>query len=401
MADATSPDPRLLGQRLQEARRAAALTQSQVAERMGMARTTIVAIEKGERHVRSSELVALAEICRRPVSEFVNPRAPIDTFVPQFRATYLDDEVPMLDAAVSELNDRARDYVELERMLGEPPPSYPPPPYPADPSDPERAAEAAASAERNRLGLGDGPVANLAERLALDVGLRIFTYPMPSQVAGLFGFSDTLGPCVALNAKHPPDRRNWTVAHEYGHLLMTRYRVEATLLEARSRPNARERLVDHFATHFLLPAVGLNRRVTELQRGRAAGITLADVCGLAGLYHVSVQAMVLRLEALDRLPRGTWERLKSEGFKPRAAQRLLGLEALEPAVPAMPDRYVRLAVEAYQKDLLSEGQLARFLRMDRVSARLTVERVHAQLHAENGGEFPALSADLTQALGGR
>jgi DNA-binding XRE family transcriptional regulator len=42
-------DPQTLGARLQEARKARGLTQDTVAATMEMARTTVVAIEKGER----------------------------------------------------------------------------------------------------------------------------------------------------------------------------------------------------------------------------------------------------------------------------------------------------------------------------------------------------------------
>ena len=67
----------------------------------------------------------------------------------------------------------------------------------------------------------------------------------------------------------------------------------------------------------------------------------------------------------------------------------------------MPRRYVGLAVEAFRKGFLSEGQLARFLRTDRVSARLQVERLEHNIHLENGGAFTPIAPDLTQSLGGR
>ncbi len=41
-------DPKVLGRRLQEARRARGLTQQEVAESLELARTTITALEKGD-----------------------------------------------------------------------------------------------------------------------------------------------------------------------------------------------------------------------------------------------------------------------------------------------------------------------------------------------------------------
>ena len=50
--DVDAVGPRVLGQRLQEARRARGLTQQDVADSLELARTTITALEKGERRIR-------------------------------------------------------------------------------------------------------------------------------------------------------------------------------------------------------------------------------------------------------------------------------------------------------------------------------------------------------------
>jgi DNA-binding XRE family transcriptional regulator len=58
-------DPVTLGARLKSARETAGLTQNQVADELSIARTTVVAIEKGERRVKPTELVALASFMGR------------------------------------------------------------------------------------------------------------------------------------------------------------------------------------------------------------------------------------------------------------------------------------------------------------------------------------------------
>jgi Zn-dependent peptidase ImmA (M78 family)/DNA-binding XRE family transcriptional regulator len=393
-------DPRNLGMRLQEARKATGMTQGDVAIHLGMARTTVVAIEKGERKLTPHELLQFASLYRRSVSYLVSKRVVAESLVPQLRASQKVVE-PSYDKAVADLQDRAEDYVELERILETPLARRFPAEYDTRGAAPERIAEDVATAERNRLGMGDGPIGNLRERLENDVGIRIFYFPMESKLAGLFGYSDILGACIAVNANHPRDRRNWTLAHEYGHFLMTRYKIEITVLTMGRKPSAKERIADSFARYFLMPASGLNRRFTELHRVASKGITLADVCNLANLYQVSVQALVLRLEDLARLPVGTWERLRAEGFRVQQAQKLLGIDANPPLKELLPQRYVSLAVEAFRKGYLSEGQLARFLRTDRVAARLQVEILDNEIHAENGGSFTPIAADLAQSLGGR
>jgi len=393
-------DPRNLGMRLQEARKATGLTQQDAADRLDMARTTVVAIEKGERKTTPHELLQFAALYRRSVSELVSKRVVAESLVAQFRASQ-GEMNPGFEEAANELQRRAEDYVELERIVGSPSVNRFPPEYNTKGTSAEQIAEDVATAERNRLGLGDGPVGNLRERLESDVGIRIFYFPMLSKIAGLFGYSDILGACVGVNLNHPRDRRNWTLAHEYGHFLMTRYQVEITVLATDRKLIGKERLADGFAKYFLMPTSGLNRRFTELHRAAESGISLADVCNLANFYQVSVQALVLRLEELSRLPVGTWEKLIAEGFKAQQAHKLLGIDANPPLRDLLPRRYVSLAAEAFRKGLLSEGQLARYLRTDRISVRLLVESLEKEIHLENGGEFTPMALDLARSLGGR
>jgi len=150
-----------------------------------------------------------------------------------------------------------------------------------------------------------------------------------------------------------------------------------------------------------MPASGLNRRFTEMHRSSERGIALAQVCALADLYQVSVQALVLRLEELRRLPNGTWARLEEEGFKVRSAQQVLGIDANPPIQHLLPRRYLDLAILAYHQGKLSEGQLARMLRMDRVAARMKVEEARSRFNAEEDDTYKNLELNLASPLGGR
>src|SRR5947207_13461455 len=79
-------DPKILGERLKSARRAFGLTQEAVADKLGFVRTTVVAIEKGERRVTADELLAFAKCYARNVSELVKQSAFTEALTPQFRA---------------------------------------------------------------------------------------------------------------------------------------------------------------------------------------------------------------------------------------------------------------------------------------------------------------------------
>jgi Zn-dependent peptidase ImmA (M78 family)/DNA-binding XRE family transcriptional regulator len=390
-------DPRMLGARLQDARKAANLTQQQVADELTVARTTIVAIEKGERRIAAGELISLAQLYRRPVSDFVSRKVITESFVPQFRSAQDYDE--SIEQVGSDLQTRAEDFAELERVTDMLAPRFYPQPYEMSGASPEQVGEDIANAERARLGMGDGPAPDLRDRLASQVGIRIFYFPMPAKIAGVFAYNENLGACVGINLNHPRDRRNWSLAHEFGHFLMTRYQSEVTVLFTKKRRNAKERLTDSFAECFLMPASGLNRRITELHRSLPSGITLAHICDLANIYQVSVQALILRLENLKRLPYGTWDKLKAEGFKVRKAQEILGIDAASAVTETMPRQYVTMAVYAFKKGLISEGELARYLRVDRLTAREQVEKHSERIHAEEE-EFTHYTSDLGRRLTG-
>ena len=78
--------PPVIGRRLQEARKARGLTQKEVADVLGFARTTVTALEKGERRTRPNELIQMARLYGRPVGDFVGEKEPVSDFTVQFRA---------------------------------------------------------------------------------------------------------------------------------------------------------------------------------------------------------------------------------------------------------------------------------------------------------------------------
>jgi Zn-dependent peptidase ImmA (M78 family)/DNA-binding XRE family transcriptional regulator len=398
-ARATGIDPRVLGLRIQQARRARGLTQQDAADVLGVSRPTYLAIEKGQRIPAASELIRLAEVYGRSVHELLRRREPVRDFVTQFRAavrgtTSAED----LETSVTLLQQLCDDYVDLEEKCRSPLPRNDPPLYDVEGRDLQEVVEEVAAQERNRLGLGEGPVPNLRALLEVDVGLRIFHLDLPSRVAGLFIFTDELGGCIAIQRKHPHGRRLWSLAHEYAHFLIHRYEAEVTVLRMDSRASAKERLADAFAGSFLMPRLGLRRRFYDLQR-QAGQITLASLLTLADLYGVSVEAMLVRLEDLRLIPIGTWEKFKERGFSVKEARALMG-QGDAPDEPWLSPRYESLAVQAFEDGLLSEGELMQVLHADREQARRTVRRLTTGSAISEEGDTVDLHLDLAEPLGG-
>src|SRR5687767_4527927 len=77
--------PHLVGERLRRAREAADITQADAANAIGAARTTIVAIEKGDRKVKLGELQRLTQLYRTTVNELLRQESVHVDLVPRFR----------------------------------------------------------------------------------------------------------------------------------------------------------------------------------------------------------------------------------------------------------------------------------------------------------------------------
>ena len=192
-------------------------------------------------------------------------------FIVQFRATRRDDTPAngsKREADIQRFEDFCRWYVELETLLDAPLAKRYPEEYDIAGANPEQAAEMVAAAERNRLGLGDGPIGDLWGILETDVGLRIFAFPMQDRhTSGMFVASADLGGCIAINANHPRERQRMTLAHEYWHFLTDRYKAEITVMQW-GKVSQHEWDADAFARYFLMPDDGLGAALCGDEAGQ-------------------------------------------------------------------------------------------------------------------------------------
>src|SRR6266403_1490732 len=155
-------DPRILGPRIAEARKARGKTQEEVAAYLECSRPTYIAIEKGDRAAKSDEIIKLASFLGRKVHELVRPTEPVVDLQPHLRAAVermKGSDEDALHAAIDELQRLAEDYRDLENLMNAPLRFNYPPEIALNPRiDASQFAESVALQERQRLGLGDQPV---------------------------------------------------------------------------------------------------------------------------------------------------------------------------------------------------------------------------------------------------
>ena len=382
-------NPQILGRRLTNARKAAAVTQDEAAKLLGVARSTLVAIEQGSRLPKEEELFRLAERYGAPLHSLLRKEPPPEPLQVQFRAAprvgaKLDRKV---EQSIEELQQLCDDYFELERLCKRNVPATNAPVYSVDGMPAARAGEDIAQTERNRLGLGDAPVLNVLE-VVENEGVSVFQMKLPSHVSGLYGNAvQHKGPKAAqdaeisleravmvINVDHPAERRRWSIMHEYAHFLTRRHTAEVIIDFEAQITAENERFADAFASAFLMPSSSVSRRFRELKQERTMFMP-PDLCLLAHFFAVSVDAMARRLEGLGLIRQGSYQRMLDAGFRPMNAQQLLGLVPHAMDNRLLPLRFQFLASEAFQAGAIAEEEYAEFLRQD----LLTLRRRHMDL----------------------
>jgi Zn-dependent peptidase ImmA (M78 family)/DNA-binding XRE family transcriptional regulator len=368
-------DLRHLGELLSLARKKCGMTQAESAKIIDVARTTIVAIEKGERRIKANELIKLASAYGQSVNNFVKPRPVVDYCTVQFRTSLLqlETENSPIKASIERWQELCQNYLELEEIMDAPLPRNYPPEYDVSNIPIEAAAEYIATGERQRLGLGDNPIPQLRDILEQTVGLRIFYLKMPSKYSGFYAYDDRIGGCIAINSNHYEERQLWSMSHEYLHFLAHRRKPIVDYENQFQRMPESEKIAEAFPKYFLMPKAGIFNRFHNMVRAHDGKFSITNLFILAHYYGVSIESLVYRLEEMKLLPFGTLKRLKDRGLKSRKIKQELGLNEDRQRPDMMPIYYQYLAIGALDRGSITEGQFANFLGVDRLESRIIAE----------------------------
>jgi Zn-dependent peptidase ImmA (M78 family) len=370
-----------VGERLRRAREEANLKQADAAQELGVARTTLIALEQGQRRVRITELQQLAKLYRTSVNAILHRESPQIDLVPRFRKLS-EASNPKVGAAVELFGQLVRAEIELENLLGIKRSHDFPPERPVGVGDVVAQAERDAEELRQWLGIGQGPISDVASLLEIHLGARVFIRRFDGKISGMFAFDDATGPCILLNANHPRDRRNQTGAHELGHFVGTRRRPD--VLDEKTSERARdERYANAFGRAFMTPAKALTHHFHQIVAG-SAQLTRRHVIALAHVFGVSREALVRRLEELGLAKSGTWDWfVHNGGITEEQVRAVIGDSIFADSQKTDADRplSIRLSIlaeQAWRQELLSEGQLARLLNLDRIALREMLDSLNIE-----------------------
>ncbi|MGM0578224.1 MAG: helix-turn-helix domain-containing protein [Myxococcota bacterium] len=337
-----------IGERIAKARRDAGMTQHELSQAVGLDRTAVSKLERGQRKLDAMELMAIAQAVHRSVDWLLEIGGP--GAVPSHRGRGAGDT--LVEARADTL---ARDVGLLIRLgVLEPPSPLARAGEVAGPADAERTARDV----RQQTGIHGDPIPDLAafgERLGLYTVCEQLGSGLPE---GCYMALEDAG-VVLLNGSLPSGRQRFTLAHEIGHhVLQDEYSVDWSVLgDAES-----ERIVNAFAVHLLLPADGLKPRWTGLvQRGLDVRSRAIIVAAEYGASWTATVPQLARLGLLDEAERAM---LSEPGVSPRRGD----YEELEVSVPEklpspMVSPKLRAAVlRAYRSRKVTAGRALELLR---------------------------------------
>jgi len=382
-------DPAKLGKRLRDAREACGLTQEEVAQRLGVSRSTVAQMEAGSRLVEEHELSLLAYLYGRDArSFFASARGDGGGALTALFRVHPDlATAEPTREALRRAVALGRELTRVERMLGAPRrlaivASYALP-RPSGTWEAVVQGEQLAHDERRRLGLGLAPLPDVAELLERQ-GVRTGLIELPEDVSGLTVEAEDLGVLVLVNRGESSLRRRFSFAHEYCHVLVDRRRQ--SLVSARSK--RREHLevrANAFAAAFLMPREAVVRFLQAHGKGgprralveafdedgifqararsapRSQDIHLVDVVLLANYFGVSRAAACYRLKSLRIITEHQLRELleMDKAGSGSLFERLLGLDTAEERDTGerLGRRFLEPAFEAYRRGAISRRKL--------------------------------------------
>jgi len=361
----------VIGQNLKSARESAQISQDDFAQKLGISRATLSAIENGHSTIDSTKLLEAARLLGRPVSEFFSER--IEETALLYRAA---ENTIAPEHARKDFERFCRAYRELEEIVEVADSVLPPPEY-AEPqfADVKAFAELVAASERQRLGIGPLEPINNMFKVLDEQGVRIFLYPLDGHdVWGISAYSARFGACIFVNALTTVERRIFSLAHEYGHLVMHRRMFNAPAPKGKADKTA-ELMADAFAANFLVPADAL-RTVFHRDIGEKA-IGPEDIVFLKRYFRVSAKVIYKRLLEIKLL--------KENGDLLRA---VTGEDQTKEIAPLGDDliadwrrvgRFEHLAKKASLEEIISLGKLAEILGGSALETRKKVQEWRKEL----------------------
>ena len=282
----------LVPERLTEARLAARMTQTELAEIVGVSRQAVSTYELGTKCPEPGTMQRIAAALGQPLIFFtMAERSTFGAFSANFFRKVGADTKRRNQACEVFARWFASSVHAFDKVANLPSVGVPQfePRVASNTSYDEEDIEECAEAARQHFGLGWGPITNMIRLLEVK-GVSICRLEIPGENIEAFSFWSGERPFIFLASdKKSAARARFDVAHELGHLCLRRWVTEAEI-EDKARLKTIEAEANRFAGAFLLPRKSFPN---EVYSPRAeASVYLKE------RWKVAIQAMIYRCKDL-------------------------------------------------------------------------------------------------------
>jgi len=372
-----------LAHRLRSARKAAGLSQDAAAARMGLPQPSISAIESGKRNLDSLELVKFAELYKRPVDYFLTLdfKDESTSFAPLLSAKGILDSDR---AVVDDFRMFCRDYADLEQfVLGKVNilRIFEEISIPRTRRESVDLATRYAASLRRMYNLGSEPMYDV--RLFLDaIGFKVIKRRLNTHsLTGIYVHSAEFGHCLLVNRSGNRQRDRFSLAHTMCHALLDWQSMSDTdnfcTCSNWLNDSLREYRANIFALNLLMPRETVERVWSQMRTRKTPG--MFDVIAVARYFGVDYESTLQRFLLMGVITEKEQTSLRRElASSSDEIDALLGYTLSEVRISGeelYPDRYLKLAFEAFRSGIIPPGRLAKYLGKNIYETHLLMQKL--------------------------
>jgi Zn-dependent peptidase ImmA (M78 family)/transcriptional regulator with XRE-family HTH domain len=372
-----------LAHRLRSARKAAGLSQEGAAAETGLPQPSISAIESGKRNLNTLELVKFAELYKRPVDYFLtfDFKDESKSFAPLLAAKgILNSDRAVLD----DFRMFCQDYADLEQfVLGKVNVLriFEEMSIPKTKRDAVDLGTRYATSLRRMFNLGSEPMYDV--RLFLDaIGIKVIKRRLNTgSLTGIYVHSSEFGHCVLVNRSGNRQVDRFSLAHTLSHALLDWQSMSADqnfcTCSNWDSDSLREYRANILALNLLMPRETVERVWSQMRTQKTPSIF--DVIAIARYFGVDYESTLQRfllMGVITEKERTTVQRELASSSNEIDA--LLGYTLSEVRISGeelYPDRYLKLALEAFRLGIIPPGRLAKYLGKNIYETNLLIQKV--------------------------
>lgn len=346
---------------LLNARKSIGLSLKEAARRLNIDKQTLHSWEDGATYPDSEQLYEIAEAYRRPIAYFfeetVEERMPLDL---RGGAGVIPGVISnMIREGLRQFEIYCELQWELEMVLDK-----------AISIDIDSATldddpESLASRVRQRIGYPGGRRNSFPRlrRILSECGIKVFGLPLPQEIDGAALWHTKYGPAILVNLSAVLQRRFFTLAHEYAHLMLIAHGGELTPIICNLNDEDKiEHFCNRLAAAFLVPRDEFKMYLRDIGLRQRDFFDIDVLTSVAHDFKVSRHVIAIRLEETKEADKGFYWKIKDQLQELRPQQfRGRKKEWKRKKEDIFGNHYTKLALEAFKSGRFTHASLSRYM----------------------------------------